>query len=123
MIQAINYSSPLFIFGLLGVLVSVLLKVKDINDGCTECTFKSVWSKFIKTDWPSFSVSLIIVLVAAITHNEWGGLGSDNVPGDGIFEKILSAPNIVMFFVGLVGQWAVYKYWLGKRKSAIQEKE
>ncbi len=119
----IDYSSPLLLFGFFGILTSVFLKVKDINESCADCSIKKVWLDFAKHEWPSYSASFIIILVAALSHNEWGGLNSDNLPVDSVFKGILSAPKLVMYFVGLVGQWAVYKYWLGKRKSVIQEKE
>lgn len=111
----------LFGFGFLGVLIMAFVKMKDINDMNDEYTFSITFNKFIGREWPSYGLSIVIILATCLTHEEWLVWFE---PG-GALGKLSEAPigvKIGMIGWGALGQYFIYKKW-GKMKTADAAKK
>lgn len=105
---------PLFGFGILGILIMALVKMNDINKRNESYTFWLVVRKFSQREWPSYSLSLVIIFTAALTHEEWIPLlVSKKIPDTEVFNEIGGLLKLSMVAVGCVGQYFIYKR-LGK---------
>jgi hypothetical protein len=106
---------PLFGFGILGICIMALVKMNDINNMNDNYTFKIVTAKFLSREWPSYALSILIVLVTCLTHDEWLSAFADGGP----LAKIAEVPigvKLAMVLWGIAGQYFLYKL-LGKMKT------
>lgn len=103
----------LFGFGFLGILGMAFLKMKDINDMNENYTFNIVVNKFLKREWPSYGLSLIIIITAALSHDEWLQVFVDKVQQQ---YNVTLGVDLFMFLFGGIGQYLIYKKW-GKMKT------
>lgn len=111
---------PLFGYGFLGVMIMALVKMNDINKMNDQYTFKIVVNKFLSREWPSYSLSLVIVLVTCLTHDEWIVWFQDG----GKLANVADVPlgvKLAMVLWGIVGQYFLYKV-LGKMKTPADAK-
>jgi len=112
---------PLFGFGFLGVLGMAFVKMRDINDMNEDYTFKITFNKFMQREWPSYGLSLVIILLTSLTHEEWIVWFAP----DGKLGKITEVPigvKLGMAAWGALGQYFIYKKW-GKMKTADATKK
>jgi len=52
--------------GAIGVLIQILLKIKDLKTHATAANMQFVFSKYLKDDWPTIALSFISVGAFAI---------------------------------------------------------
>ena len=98
---------PLFGFGFSGVLIMAFIKMNDINNRNESYTFKIVFHKFMSREWPSYGLSILVVLIASLTHDEWLKWFTT-----GKLKDIIEVPvgvKIAMILFGIVGQYFIYK--------------
>lgn len=108
------HAASLFGFGFLGVLIMAFVKMNDLNKRSETTTFKSVLSEFIRREWPSYGLSLSIILTTALTHDEWLKIfKSGKIPGGDFFDVVGGYVKLSMVAWGAIGQYLIYK-WLGK---------
>lgn len=103
----ITETLPLIGFGALGILLSMFIKINDINKANDNYTFNQVIGMFFHKEWASYGASFTVVLIAAFTHDEW--LKNDQFMG---YVKL----SAVAF--GFLGQHLLYKFWLGKMEKS-----
>ncbi len=106
---------PLFGFGILGILIITFVKMNDINQMNDNYTFKIVVTKFLSREWPSYCLSILIVFVTCLTHDEWLQWFADGGP----LQKVAEVPigvKLAMVLWGIAGQYFLYKV-LGKMKT------
>lgn len=111
----LNETLPLFGFGFLGVLIMAVVKMNDINKMNDHYTFKIVINKFLSREWPSYLLSILIVFVTCLTHDEWISWFEDG----GSLSKVAEVPigvKLAMVLWGISGQYFLYKI-LGKMKT------
>lgn len=108
-------SLQLFGFGLLGIVLIAFIKMNDINKNSADHTFGTVFTQFVKTEWPSYGLSLTVILITCLTHDEWTALfKSGHLPaGVEFYDYIGGYVKLSMVAWGAVGQYLIYK-WLGK---------
>ena len=106
----INCTLPLFGFGFLGILIMAFIKMNDISKRSDTYTFGNVFPRFIRREWPSYGLSLIVILITALTHDEWINIFVQK------FSESFGIPvgiHLAMVLWGLAGQYLIYKK-LGK---------
>lgn len=86
------------------------IKMNDINNRSESYTFRFVANKFIQREWPSYGMAITVILIAALTHQEWLPIFTAKVQ-----EKYHIGLGIDLFMVliGCLGQYFIYKR-LGK---------
>jgi hypothetical protein len=104
---------PLIVFGLTGVMITILIKINELNHRPENdaVTFQQILRKFFHREWAAYGTSVLVVLATAFSHDEWlvwfstGGRLNIGVP-IGI--------KIAMIAWGMLGQWLLYKFVFGK---------
>ena len=107
----ISETLPLVGYGLLGIFFMVFSKINDLNHRPENdlLTFKQTMYKFFRKEWASYGASIILVLIASLTHDEWLVWFSP----EGKLGKLAEVPigiKIGMVVFGMVGHFVIYKY-------------
>lgn len=91
-------------FGILGMLLYILRKVKKINDASVG-NFN--FGHFLKLEWPSILSSLIVIIICIIAKTEVARL-----------EAVSEYLGLGFVFIGYGGQSWIYSY-LGKAEKKL----
>lgn len=100
----------IIIAGLLGILAHVLAKVQSINKDMNTVNFKMVFNTYWRYDWPSFALSILVVLTASYVSDELLPL---NLAGDAkptsltgiLLSKMADLVKVLSFLLGLVADY------------------
>lgn len=106
---------PMIGFGIAGILVMAFIKMNDINNRNESYTFGIVWNLFLRREWPSYGLSIIVVFITAFTHDEWIVWFT----GEKIKIDVPIGVKLGMVVWGAFGQYLIYKRFGKMAKQVI----
>src|SRR5882762_7187531 len=101
------------------ILIHSLLKIRDINNDLTITTYKQVFVKYWRYDWPIVFISLIAGIVFVYTSDEWLPMNAVNITENApnvvkentvigmVLSSLGKAVKILSFTFGLIADWAL----------------
>ena len=99
--------------GVLAIAAVILVKIQDITNENPNLDFKQVGRLFMKKATASYLASITILLVYALTHDEWA-VAFTGPESNGLVHRILGLQMVMAFFVAGGMQWGIYKFFLKK---------
>lgn len=115
----------MFIAGLFGIFLHVLVKVNSINKKLATENYRSVFAQYWKTDWTVFILSLVAVGAAVFISSEWLNIkDTDKTPSSiaEIFQyKVVQFIKTTFVVIGYCADSAVGAYLGGAEQKLIKK--
>lgn len=114
--------------GLLGIALHLMVTMQTINKNTSGVGFRDVWKQYWKTDYLSFTISVLSFMVLLFVMSEWIDLNNLDSPDlkEGYADRLLHSRlstfiKTTSVIAGYFSDYLIYKF-IGKTKKVIDQK-